>query len=55
MKQKQKQQLVNNQINQIRKSIKALQAMTKTGFYLDNKQRNAIACIAERELITMAV
>lgn len=50
MKQKQKQQLVNNQINQIRKSIKALQAMTKTGFYIDSKQRNALMCICDLEL-----
>jgi hypothetical protein len=55
MKQKQKQQLVNNQINAIRQSIKALQRMTNTGMYLDAKQRNTIACIAERELITLAV
>lgn len=55
MKQKTKQQLVNNQINQIRNSIKTLQRMTKTGFYLDTKQRNTIACIAERELINLAI
>lgn len=54
MKQKQKQQLVNNQINAIRKSIKALQAMTKTGFYLDERQRNAIACIHDLELAPLS-
>ena len=54
MKQKQKQQLVNNQINQIRQSIKALQAMTKTGFYLDKKQRNTIACIHDLELAPLS-
>lgn len=54
MKQKQKQQLVNNQINQIRKSIKALQAMTKTGFYLDERQRKAVYFISAEELAPLA-
>jgi hypothetical protein len=55
MKQKHKQQLVNKQINQIRTAIKALQAMTKTGFYLDVKQRNTIACIHDLELAPLAM
>lgn len=55
MKQKQKQQLVNKQINQIRNSIKALQAMTNTGMYLDKRQRNAIACIHDLELAPLAI
>lgn len=55
MKQKQKQQVVSNQINQIRNSIKALQRMTKNGFYIDSKQRNAIACICDIELAPLSI
>ena len=55
MKQKHKQQLVNKQINQIRNAIKALQHMTKTGMYLDKRQRNTIACIHDLELAPLAI
>ena len=55
MKQKHKQQLVNKQINQIRTAIKALKAMTKTGMYLDKRQRNTIACIHDLELAPLAM
>ena len=55
MKQKHKQQLVNKQINQIRTAIKALQHMTKTGMYLDVRQRNAVACITDLELAPLAM
>lgn len=55
MKQKQKQQLVNNQINQIRKSIKALKALNEQGLYLDPTQRYALYCIAERDLMPLSI
>lgn len=55
MKQKQKQQLVNKQINQIRTAIKALQTMTNTGFYLDAKQRRTMACIHDLELAPLSI
>ena len=50
MTQHNKQKAVTNQINQIRNSIKVLQEMKKNGFYIDNKQKQALACITDLEL-----
>jgi len=41
-KQKQKQTLVNNQIQQIRNAHKALVSLKRGGLYLDHKQRAAL-------------
>lgn len=50
MKQSTKQKLVTNQVNTIRKAIKALQQMNKSGMYLDNRQRKALFFIGAEEL-----
>lgn len=49
--QKQKQQLVENQIQSIRNSIKTLKTFLKTGsVYLDKRQKHAVYSIAVNEL-----
>jgi predicted oxidoreductase len=50
MQQKQKQQLVTNQVNIIRNAIKQLQRMEKDGLYLDKRQRKALFFIGAEEL-----
>jgi hypothetical protein len=50
MKQKQKQTLVNNQIQQIRDAIKGLRTLQCTGMYLDARQRKAVYSIASNDL-----
>jgi len=50
MTQTHKQKAVANQINQIRNAIKALQKMTKSGLYVDARQKRTLECIATEEL-----
>jgi hypothetical protein len=50
MQQKQKQKLVNNQVNAIRNAVKALQRMQKSGMYIDSRQKKALSFIAAEEL-----
>jgi hypothetical protein len=50
MKQKQKQKLVNNQIQSIRNSIKGLKQLLSNGMYMDSQQRKALSCIAAYDL-----
>jgi hypothetical protein len=50
MQQKQKQKLVNNQVNAIRNAVKALQRMKKSGMYIDSRQKKALSFIAAEEL-----
>lgn len=50
MQQKQKQKLVNNQVNAIRNAVKALQRMKKSGMYIDSRQQKALSFIAAEEL-----
>lgn len=45
MKQKQKQQLVNNQIQSIRNAIKTLNKLIDNGVYMDKRQRKALSHI----------
>ena len=45
MQQKQKQKLVNNQINSIRNSIKGLKKLIDNGMYMDKRQRKALSHI----------
>ena len=54
MQQKQKQKLVNNQINSIRKGIKALQQMKKSGMYIDNRQKRTLSFITAEELAPLS-
>ena len=55
MTQHNKQKAVTNQVNQIRNAVKLLQQMTKNGFYLDQKQRKALACICDIELAPLSI
>ncbi len=50
MTQHNKQKAVANQINQIRNAVKALQKMTKSGLYVDARQKRTLECIATEEL-----
>lgn len=45
MQQKQKQQLVNNQIQSIRNAIKTLNKLVNNGIYMDQRQRKALSHI----------
>jgi ribosomal protein S5 len=54
MQQKTKQKLVNNQINTIRKAIKALQQMEKVGMYIDSRQKKALHFITNEELAPLS-
>jgi len=45
MQQKTKQKLVNNQIQSIRNSIKALTKLMDSGMYMDKRQRKALSHI----------
>ena len=45
MKQKQKQQLVDNQIQSIRNAIKTLNKLISNGVYMDKRQRKALSHI----------
>lgn len=50
MKQKTKQQLVNNQIQSIRNSIKTLNKLMTSGVYMDKRQRKALSHIVAYDL-----
>ena len=50
MKQKTKQTLVNNQIQQIRDAIKGLRTLKRNGMYLDARQRKAVHAMASNDL-----
>lgn len=54
MKQKTKQKLINNQIQSIRNSVKALREFTRKGLYVDARQRTALNAIAMVDIVELA-